>query len=182
MPRIPVVADRQQLAPEHQPVWDAIQASRGRVAGPWPVMLHVPPAAGLVAHLGALLRFDLPLPGALRELAILLTVRELRCAFEWAAHLPLARKEGVSEQTLAAVREGRAPDGLQPEEAVCARYVLQVLRQHRVDDDVFGAAQDRLGPRGLVELTGLIGYYCLVSTVMDAFEVEPPPGSDPLPG
>jgi 4-carboxymuconolactone decarboxylase len=181
MPRIPVISQKDQLSPEHQPEWDGIAASRGRVAGPWPVMLHVPPAAGMVAHLGALLRFDLPLPGAVRELVILATVRELRCDFEWAAHVPLARTEGVREAAITAIRDSSAPAGLTAEEAEYVNYAHQILRKHRVDDEAFHALQQRLGNVGLVELTGLIGYYCLVGTVMDAFEVEPPPGSERLP-
>jgi len=181
MPRIPVVATKDALPAEHHAVWDGILASRGRVAGPWLVMLHVPPVAGMVAHLGALLRFDLPLPGAIREMVILVAVREVKCAFEWAAHVPLARNEGVSESTVAAIRDGRAPEGLTPEEAEYATFALQVLRKHRVDDATFQKLEQRLGQRGLLELTSLIGYYCLVGTVMNAFEVEPPPGGEALP-
>lgn len=181
MPRIPVVATKEALPAEHHGVWDSIVASRGRVAGPWPVMLHVPPIAGMVAHLGALLRFDLPLPGAIREMVILVTVREVKCASEWAAHAPLARKEGVSETTIAAIRDGRAPEGLTPEEAEYATFALQVIRKHRVDDATFQKLEQRLGQQGLVELTALVGYYCLIGTVLDAFEVEPPPGSELLP-
>ena len=103
MPRIPTVDSRDALPAEHQVVWDNILASRGRVAGPWLVMLHTPPIADMVAHLGALLRFDLPFDPPTRELAILATVRELKCEFEWAAHVAEGRKVGVREEAIDAV-------------------------------------------------------------------------------
>lgn len=181
MPRIPTVDSRDALPAEHQVVWDNILASRGRVAGPWLVMLHTPPIADMVAHLGALLRFDLPFDPPVRELAILATVRELKCEFEWAAHVAEGRKVGVREEAIDAVRAGTAPAGLTPDEAQVVNYVHLIVRQHRVDDATFEAMKARFGERGLVELTSLIGYYNMVSTVMDAFGVEPPANTDRMP-
>ena len=127
------------------------------------------------------LRFDLPFDPPTRELAILATVRELKCEFEWAAHVAEGRKVGVREEAIDAVRAGTAPAGLTPDEAQVVNYVHLIVRQHRVDDATFEAMKARFGERGLVELTSLIGYYNLVSTVMDAFGVEPPPNTDRMP-
>ncbi len=178
MPRIPLIEAKEQLPVEQRSVWDDILASRGRVAGPWPVLLHVPAIAGMVAHLGSLVRFDLPFDARVREFTIMATVRELRCEFEWAAHVAVGRQAGVREEAIAALRAGTAPEGLTAEEAELVAYVQQVVRNHRVDDDTFQALERRLGRVELVELTGLIGYYCLIATVLDAFEVPPPQGGD----
>ena len=37
------------------------------------------------------------------------------------------------------------------------------------------------GVPGVVELTGLVGYYCMVSVMLNAAEVEVPPGLPTLP-
>jgi 4-carboxymuconolactone decarboxylase len=80
MGRVPP-PDRDALAPEDQAVWDRIAAVRSGVRGPFGVLMHVPQLADRVLALQDYLRFDWELPGADRELVILVTAREMeaRC-------------------------------------------------------------------------------------------------------
>ena len=78
MPRIPAISGREELAPEHRAVWDAIQGSRGQVRGPFAMLLHSPELAGRVAHLGAYVRFEGVLDPRTKEVVVLATARELR--------------------------------------------------------------------------------------------------------
>ncbi|OGK99079.1 MAG: hypothetical protein A3E31_08060 [Candidatus Rokubacteria bacterium RIFCSPHIGHO2_12_FULL_73_22] len=181
MARIPTVTRRSDLAPEHHAAWDAIAQSRGHVVGPFTVLLHSPELAARAAHLGAHIRFECTLPPADRELAILAVARALDCRFEWAAHVPIARREGVRETAITALRERRAPAGLTPAEAAIVGYVSQLLARHRVDEPTFAAVRGRLGVQGVVELTAAAGYYGLIAGILNAFEILPEPGTDPLP-
>ncbi|HXH84355.1 MAG TPA: carboxymuconolactone decarboxylase family protein, partial [Candidatus Tectomicrobia bacterium] len=95
--RVPLLESREGLSPAQQEAWDAIAESRGRVVGPFAVLLHSPEVARRVAALGHLLRFEGRLSAVERELAILAVARALDCQFEWAAHAPLARRAGVRE-------------------------------------------------------------------------------------
>ena len=52
---------------------------------------------------------------------------------------------------------------------------------HRISDATFDAARTALGDQGVVDLTGLLGYYSIVGYTLNAFEVEPPAGSPALP-
>ena len=55
MTRIKTITDKAQLPPEQQHEWDAILAERGRVRGPFGVMLHSPwPLDGLPGERGGL--------------------------------------------------------------------------------------------------------------------------------
>jgi hypothetical protein len=54
-------------------------------------------------------------------------------------------------------------------------------RDHGVDEAVFERVKQRFGERGLVDLTGLIGYYSFVSVTLNVFEVPVPPGAALLP-
>jgi 4-carboxymuconolactone decarboxylase len=181
MARIPTIDSRDQLRPEHRAAYDGIVQSRGGVRGPFTVLLHAPEAAGRIAHLGAHIRFESPLPAKEKELAILSVARELDCRFEWAAHVVESRKAGVREEAIRAIRDRRAPQGLTAEEAQVVAYVQQLLRAHRVDDATFQALRDRLGVSLLVELTAAIGYYALLAGALNAFEVAPEPGAELLP-
>jgi 4-carboxymuconolactone decarboxylase len=180
--RIPLVDRREALPAEHRAAWDQIVESRGHVAGPFAALLHAPEIARRVADVGAYVRFEAcALTGVQRELAILATARAMDCRYEWAAHGPLARKAGVRDEAIAAIRDRRAPAGLTPDEAAIVTYVTQLLRNHRVEDGTFAAARERLGVPGLVELTATAGYYAMLACTLNGFAVEPDPGTDRLP-
>jgi 4-carboxymuconolactone decarboxylase len=181
MARVPLISRKDEVPPEHQAAFDAIAESRGRVAGPFAVLLHSPEVAKRAAHLGAYLRFESSLAGAERELAILATARAMDCRYEWAAHVPLARKAGVRIEAITAIRTRQAPQGLTPAEAEIVAYAVALLSSHRVEGALFEGLRKRLGPRAMVELTAIVGYYALIACTLNAFEVQPDPGADLLP-
>lgn len=181
MARIAGVTGREGLSAAQAEAWDELTASRGHVAGPFTVLLHAPEVCKEVGRLGALVRFAGGLPKPLLEVAILTTARSQDAQFEWSAHAALARKAGVAEGTIAAIREGTAPAGLSPDEALVFRYVDELLRTKRVSKAAFDAAMGRFGQAQVLELTVTAGYYSLLGAVMNAFEVEPAPGEPPLP-
>jgi 4-carboxymuconolactone decarboxylase len=180
-PRIPLVAAKADLPAEHHAVWDLITQSRGRVAGPFAALLQSPEVARRIAHLGEYVRFESALSPVHRELVVLVTARAMDCRYEWAAHAPLARKAGARSEAIAAIREGKAPAGLAPDEAEIFAYVAQLLRERRVDDATFAAARARFGVQALVELTATVGYYAMIACTLNAFAIEPEPGADLLP-
>jgi 4-carboxymuconolactone decarboxylase len=179
--RVPLISRRDEVAPEHRAAFDAIAQSRGRVAGPFGVLLHSPEVAKRAAHLGAYLRFESPLAGADRELAILATARTMDCRYEWAAHVPLAAKAGVRAEAIAAIRARQVPGGLTPTEAEIVAYATGLLGAHRVEAGLFEGLRKRLGPGGMVDLTATVGYYAMLACTLNAFDVKPDPGADLLP-
>ena len=181
MARVPLITTKDELPAEHHAAFDLITQSRGRVAGPFGVLLHSPEAAKRIAHLGAYIRFESALSGEQRELAILATARAMDCRYEWAAHVPLARKAGVRSEAIAAIRVKRAPAGLTPAETEIVQFVTALLRAHRVDDGTYRTLHARFGARALVELTATAGYYAMIASALNAFDVQPEPGADLLP-
>ena len=167
------------MAAGHEHVWDQIASSRGRVVGPFAVLLHRPELARRTSELGAYIRFEGTLGAGERELAIIALAREMDCQFEWAYHVAEARKVGVREEAITAVREARM-DGLTADEALIVRYVGQLFRRHRVDQATFDALRARLGVDGLIELTATIGYYGMLACTLNAFDVTPEEGAEVL--
>jgi 4-carboxymuconolactone decarboxylase len=180
MARVPIIERKTDVAPAHHDVFDAITRSRGRISGPFAVLLHSPDLAGRAAHLGAYVRFESALTPVQRELAILATARAMDCAYEWAYHAPEARKAGVGAETIAAIREQRGPSAFDTEAAEIVEYVRQLLTTHRADDATFTALRARLGVQGIVELTATVGYYAMLACTLNAFEVMPEPGTETL--
>lgn len=180
MARLPQIVERESLPPEAQGHFDYIAGTRGRVIGPFTVLLNSPDLAERVAHVGSYIRFENTLPPALRELAILTVAREWNCQFEWTSHQPIAESEGLSDEAISAVRDGRAPDGLSADEALVFGYVSALLRTGRVPGGAFADAKERFGVRTLTDLTATAGYYSMLACALNAAEVLPDPGTPHL--
>jgi 4-carboxymuconolactone decarboxylase len=178
MARIATIQKKEDLAPEHQPVYDSIAASRGVVGGPFLALLHSPELAQRTAHLGSFIRFESSLDHKLIELAALATARELECKHEWIAHVNHAQKAGIPIETIRAIHQKKGPEHFSSEDAQIISYVQELLREHRASEVTFQALYGRLGEKGLVELTATIGYYSMVACTLNAFDLVTATGAE----
>ena len=163
---------REDLPEAQRHIYDEIGGPRGGVRNGTAAMLNSPETASRLFALGGHLRYNSQLPAAIRELTIITVAREMDCEYEWAQHRPLAAKAGIGEASISAIRESRAPEGLQPVEAVVVRYAHELMRHHRVSDEVFNPALKQFGTTGLLDLTLLVGYYSMLANALLAMEVE----------
>ena len=181
MLRVTPITTEDQVSPEHRPVFDAVAEGRGSVRGPFSILMYSPPLCQGVLDQGTFLRFQSLVKPAEGELAICAVAREKDCPYVWAAHVTGARKAGVREEAITAVRDRRDATGLISAERAIVSFVRQLLRTNRVESQVFDALKDRYGAPWLVELTGIAGHYSLVTNVLNAFEVAPAPEAEQLP-
>jgi 4-carboxymuconolactone decarboxylase len=179
MARLTPITGREQVAPEAHGVVDGIVKSRGGVHGPFSMFLHAPQLAGRVAHLGAYVRFEGELDMRVRVLAAMEVARELDAVYVWGAQTGSARRQGVPESTIDAIRE-RHTRGVPPEDAQVIDFTRALLRRHRVDDATAAALRQRFGDAGFIELTGAIGYYAMLAMTVNACELEAAPGAEVL--
>ena len=179
MARLLSITSKEQVPAKDHATFDSIVASRGAVQGPFTMWLHSPEVAGRVAHLGAYVRFEGSLDIRVRVLAAMTVAREFEAMYVWGAQSGGARRLGVPETTIAAIRENRS-DGMPPEDAQIVEFTRALLRRHRVDDATFRAMQERLGNDALIQLTTAIGYYTLLCMTVNACELEAGPGAEVL--
>lgn len=179
MARLTPITSKDQVAAKDHAIVDAIAASRGAIQGPFTMFLHCPELAGRVAHLGAYVRFEGSLDMRVRVLAAMAVARELDAVYVWGAQTNGARRLGVPESTITAIRD-KHTRGVPPEDAQIIDFTLQLLRKHRVDDATFKAIQERFGNDGLIQLTGAIGYYSMLAMTVNACELEAAPGAEVL--
>ena len=174
--RIPL-ATRDSVPADQQATFDALVQQRGSVpsTGPFSVMIHVPELLQRGEHLRAYVRGDASsLSLKIRELAMILTARELDCQFIWNAHATLARQAGVRDDLVDCLRDKKELTGLAPEEAAVVNYGREFFRTHQVSQTTFEAARAQFGVRSLIELTNLMGYYALLAFNINAFGVDLP--------
>ena len=170
---------RLSLASEEGPTAELMRARRGgHLSGLDRLLLHSPPVAeGWNALLGAL-RSGTTLPADLRELIILRVAVLNGAAFEWAAHEPIGRRAGLSEDHLAALQRpdaGSSPVWTPVQTAVLA-FTDASTTAVTVPGPVFAALREHLDDRGVVEVVTTVAGYAMVSRFLVALEVPPPDG------
>ena len=183
MTRLPNLTKRDEVPSELIEAYDRVAAARqGVVSGPYGILLHSPELALRTAVLGEYTRWNSALTDRQTETGVLAMARELNANVMWASHVKIGTEAGVPAATIEAIATRVPLDAHDPDEAAIVRYVRELMGPtHRISDATFEAARTALGDQGVVDLTGLLGYYSIVGYTLNAFEVEPPTGSPALP-
>jgi 4-carboxymuconolactone decarboxylase len=179
MARLEAIKSKDQLAPEDQPIAEAVIKSRGGIQGPFTMLLHAPQLASHLVNVGGYIRFEGSLDMRVRVLAAMVVAREFEAVYVWGAQTGAARRQGVPESTIAAIRDKHS-EGLPPDDAQIVEFTRALLRNHRVDRALFDAVRARFGNEQLIELTGTIGYYSMLAMTVNACELEAGPGAEVL--
>ncbi|WNV76674.1 carboxymuconolactone decarboxylase family protein [Geodermatophilus sp. DSM 44513] len=161
------------------PTAELLRARRGgQLSALDRLLLHSPPVAeGWNALLGALRR-GTTLAADLRELVVLRVAVLNDAVFEWAAHEPIARRAGLADPQLRALRRpGAVGEPVwTPVQAAVLAFTDASTREVAVPEAVFAGVRAHLDDRQVVELTALVGGYAMVSRFLVALQVPPPPG------
>jgi len=135
------------------------------------VWLHAPTIGHAAQSFGAVVRFGTALPERIKEIAICTVGAHYQAKFEFAAHGPMAIAAGVSPDAVEALRIGRDPAFSDAADAASHRVARELLAEHRISAATYADARRHFGESGLVELVTIVGYYCLVSLTLNAFDV-----------
>lgn len=180
MPRfaLPTLDD---MKPEQRAVYaQTVAGRRGSVPANVLVWLRSPDLAARAQKLGELVRYDTSLQARWSELAILIVARRWQTQYEWAVHVAEAKKAGLTEEVIEAVRVGQTPEFADNRDTVVHEFATAVMAEGRVSDEVYRNAVGALGERTVVELVALLGYYTMVSFTLNVFDVPAPGGAKPL--
>jgi 4-carboxymuconolactone decarboxylase len=170
----------ERMTPEQKTLTDHVLAGeRGTMSGPFNVLLRSPEMGDLAQKFGAQMRFHSSLPNKLNEFAILMTARYWSSQFEWYAHHRYALQAGLSPAVIEAVANGKRPASMQPDEEAVYNLCNELLNTKEVTDATFQTAIKRLGERGVVDLVGVVGYYHLVSMLLNVDRYPLPEGAKP---
>jgi 4-carboxymuconolactone decarboxylase len=177
LPRLKDIPEA-EMSPKQREVLAEIQATRGRgkLGGPFGVMLHAPDYGDLAQKLGAFCRYKTAVPPRLSEFTILVIGRMWRSQYEFWVHAPIAEKAGVPKQTILDLRAGRRPKKLGKDERAIYDFVDELHKTRRVSDATYRKVHALFGDAGMVEFTGILGYYTLVAMSLNVFNVPLPDG------
>ena len=174
MPRLDLPPQDKMTPAQEAACAEAIAGIRGRVPAPMIAWLQNPELASRAQKLGELLRYQTTLEPRLSELAILVCARHWTSHHEWAAHKREGLKAGMDAEVIAAIAARRAPKLRDEREQAVFDVSDIVLRTGRVPPPLYARGVAVLGERGMVELVGILGYYCLVALTLNTFELGLP--------
>jgi 4-carboxymuconolactone decarboxylase len=130
-------------------------------------LLRSPEMGDLVQEFGAKMRFGSSLPPKLNEMAIIIVGRHWTSHYEWNAHRNAAAQAGLNESIIQAIAAGKRPASMDADETIIYNFATELLNTKQVSDPVFKAVKDKFGERGAVDLIGVMGYYQLVSMLLN---------------
>ena len=117
------------------------------------------------------LRYDTRTPRVLRELVILRGAQVMRSEYEWAQHLKMARKAGVTEQQIAALSSFRTSTDFTDKEK-SALALAEAVTLGKVSDEVQAEALKHFDMHDYVELCIVAAFYAMVGRMLDAMGVQ----------
>ena len=103
-----------------------------------------------------------------RELAILRVAWRQRCQYEWASHLAIARRAGLTDEEIQQVRDG-AP-------TLINRAVDELARDGDLSEATYQELAADLSDRQLLDRVFTIGAYDMLARSCNTFAVSPEPG------
>ena len=175
--RLPTIPPADYTPAQRQAAADFLAARKVPLSGPFQPMLHSPEVMTLARSMGDYLRYKSGVGQTLTELAILVTAREWSQDYEWSVHAPLAAKAGVPGALIQAIRDGRRPEAMTPDEAIIYDVTTELHRFHRVSDPTFARAEQRFGKPAVVDLVGIAGYYTFLAMQLNAAQFKAPDGA-----
>jgi len=179
MPRVPLADFEPALKKDLEALWG------GTPPNLYKQLANHPKVIAAWNQFARTLRHDSRTPRALRELTILRGAQLMRSEYEWAQHLKMARKAGVSEAQIAALASWKSSSEFTAKEKA-AIGLAEAVTQGHVPDDVYAEAMRHFDHQDYVELAVTAAFYAMVGRMLDAMHVQLEPDfkdySPKLPG
>lgn len=161
-----------EMAPEMRDAFEFTKQLRGLVPGPHRIWVANPKLSRTIVPTGEYFQKSSTLTKAEIEIVTLLTVARWRAAYAAYEHEKIAEKMGH----LSADRVERMVAGLpttfdDDREAVVYAVASALVDGRIVPIGLFKRARDLIGDAGLVDVAVLIGWFTMVSSTLNAFDV-----------
>jgi 4-carboxymuconolactone decarboxylase len=161
--RFPTIPPAQYTEEQKQAAAEFEAARKVPVFGPFEPLMYSPQVMSQARAMGDYLRYKSAIGNTLSELVILLTAREWTQDYEWSVHYPIALKAGIRKEVADDIAIGRRPTAMNPDEETVFDFTDELLRNKQVSDATFERAKSRLGMKGVVDMTGIVGYYTFLA-------------------
>jgi 4-carboxymuconolactone decarboxylase len=163
MSRVPLADFEPQLKKRLAELW-------GSSPNLYRALANHPALVAAWTEFSKMLRHDTRTPRALRELVILRGGQLMRSEYEWAQHLPMARKAGVRESQIQELHNWRASAEFNEREKAALALGEAVTTGH-VSDELHARVSQHFDHHDYVELAAVAAFYAMVGRMLDAMGV-----------
>ena len=164
MPRTPLADFEPQLKKRLEELW-------GTPPNLYKALGNHPRLIAAWTEFSKMLRDDTRTPRALRELVILRGAQLMRSEYEWAQHLVMARKAGVTDAQIRSLPAWRTSAEFDAREKA-ALALAEAVTQGRVTDEVYAEAMRHFDDHDYVELAAVAAFYAMVGRMLNAMGVQ----------
>ena len=179
--RFPMIPADKQTDAQKKVVAEITSGPRGSFAGPFVPLLRSPELENRLQKVGEYLRYSGAIGRRNTEFVILITARVWTQQYEWGQHAPIAEKEGVKPETIAAIADGRRPANMTDDEEMLYNFADELLRNKTVSDPTFARVKAKFGEQGVIDMTALMGYYTALAMIMNVAQTPGDAGAARLP-
>lgn len=158
--------------PRVRELYQRIEDQGGRVINLFKVMGHCPYIGLNFQRLGNSILHGEVLAPNLRELVILRVGDLTGANYEFTKHVPRALRAGVRQDQIDAIGAWACSEYFDERECAMLRYTDAVTQDVEVKDETFASLRRFFDDHEIVELTAIIGYYCMVCRILVALQVE----------
>jgi 4-carboxymuconolactone decarboxylase len=173
--RLAVIPPDEYTAGQKNAAAEFLEARKVALFGPFELLLHSPEVLRQARAMGDYLRYRSAIGNRLSELAILVTARAWSQDYEWHVHYPIALEAGIHQEIADAIADGRRPPGMADDEEAVYDFSIELHRDKRVSDPTYERAEKRFGPKGVIDLTAINGYYAFLAMQMNMARYQVPP-------
>jgi 4-carboxymuconolactone decarboxylase len=177
MDRMPPLAMSALNEKQRKVADELINGPRGGVKGPFIPLLRSPELVDRLGKVGEYLRFGSSLQPRISEFVMLVVAREWTNQFEWAVHVPLALKNGVGQELIDALAEGRRPERMASDEQLAYGLCEELSRTKGVCETTYRRAVEVFGEVGVIDIATVYGYFVTVCAVMNLAHTPAPADS-----
>ena len=179
--RLPLIS-KDSLGVEGRRVFEAINGQDAAVPrlGPPANSMYALAASEPYDRLNQLLRTN-TVGAQFFEISTLVPAREFNQQYEWSAHEVGARRAGVADAVIDAIKHDRPVAGLPEKEATVIEFGRAMLRgNHQVPSALFARMVRLFGREGTIEITMIMGDYTMTAMLLNAVDQHLPPDREAL--
>lgn len=176
------VLGKEGLDPKQKKLWDELTlgprgfytggAEAKRLPDLYNAWMQFPEFGKLMLELGDAIRGCEELPGKMRELIVLTTSAMLGARVEFDFHIPFALNEGLSQELIDAISEGREPPFADEAERAAYEANVQLLRSATLKPETRDALVGLIGYPGLMQFFASVMLYVITAWTTNVARVK----------
>ena len=166
------ILEKEEVSDDLRELFQQMEDKGQTVLNLFKVMANSPEVGRAFLRLGNRILLKSRLNPRLRELAILRVGDLAKASYEFAQHVPIARRAGVTAEQIEALPAWNGSPLFNDQERAVLQYTDEVAEKIRATDVTFGNIKVFLSDQEIVELTATVGYYGMVSRILESLQID----------